>query len=317
MMLVMNNIRKSYHKLVALDGVDLEIPKGALYGFVGPNGAGKTTAIKIMAGLIRPDSGTITMDGVDVKKEPKMFNQTIGYVPDSFGVYDNLMVSEYMDFFASCYGINGLQARERYRILLEQVGLEDKIDAYVDTLSRGMKQRLNLARALIHDPSFLIMDEPTLGLDPRTRAEFRRILTELHEQGKTILISSHVLSELSELCTEIGIIEQGKMVLCGNINEILSRVYTSNPLMISLFDAKEKAVAILRNHPLVRSLTIKGDEIRVVFLGDKEDEVMLLGHLMGEQIPVYGFCRERGSLESLFMQITEHDESKVVISNEA
>lgn len=315
-MLIMKGIKKSYQKCLALDDLNITVTKGALYGFVGPNGAGKTTAIKMMAGLLKPDSGQIMLDGIDVIKNPLQLKKEIGYVPDAVGVYDNLKVSEYMDFFASCYGMNGLKARERYRILLEQVGLDDKTDLYVDTLSRGMKQRLNLARALIHDPMFLIMDEPTLGLDPRTRVELNGILTELHEQGKTILISSHVLSELSELCTDIGIIEQGKMVLGGNIKEILARVYTSNPLLISLFDAKDKAMKILKSHPDVRSLSIKGDEIRVNFQGDKEDEVMLLQQLIGAQIPVYGFFRESGSLESLFMQITNHEKSKVVVSHE-
>ena len=216
-----------------ISGLDMMVETGALYGFVGPNGAGKTTTIKIMTGLLEAEEGRITINGMDARSDLGKLKAMIGYVPDFFGVYDNLTVSEYMEFFAACHHINGLVARKRYTALLEQVGLEDKLDFFVDGLSRGMKQRLCLARALIHDPAILVLDEPTSGLDPRTRFEFREILKELQESGKTIVISSHVLSELSELCTDIGIIDQGRMVLEGNIDDILSRVNTSNPLVIS------------------------------------------------------------------------------------
>ena len=223
MMLEIKDLRKKFGKFHALNGLDLHIPKGSLYGFVGPNGAGKTTTIKIMTGLLFADSGQVLIDGVDVSRGLDELKLKIGYVPDFFGVYDNLRVNEYMEFFASCYGSDGLKARTRYMTLLEQVGLEDKVNFYVDSLSRGMKQRLCLARALIHDPLLLVLDEPASGLDPRTRFEFKEILKELKEQGKTILISSHVLSELSEMCTDIGIIDQGKMILSGSMEEILRR----------------------------------------------------------------------------------------------
>lgn len=212
-MLEIRGLHKIYGKYHALSGLDMNVATGALYGFVGPNGAGKTTTIKIMTGLLPAEEGKITIDGMDALSNLKALKARIGYVPDFFGVYDNLTVSEYMEFFASCHHMDGLVARKRYTALLEQVGLEDKLDFYVDGLSRGMKQRLCLARALIHDPSILILDEPTSGLDPRTRFEFKEILSELQESGKTIVISSHVLSELSELCTDIGIIDQGRMVL--------------------------------------------------------------------------------------------------------
>jgi ABC-2 type transport system ATP-binding protein len=240
----------------------------------------------------------------------------IGYVPDFFGVYDNLKVSEYMEFFASCYGIYGLKARTRYMTLLEQVGLDDKVNFYVDGLSRGMKQRLCLARALIHDPALLVMDEPTSGLDPRTRFEFKEILKELREQGKTILISSHVLSELSELCTDIGIIDQGKMVLSGSMEAILRRVNTSNPLIISILGNKEKALTILKSQPCVQTISVKEGDIMVQFVGDEEDEAVLLQQLVDAEVMVHGFTREPGSLESLFMQITDHDVEKAVLVHE-
>ena len=317
-MLEIRNLKKTFGKFYALDGLDMDISDGALYGFVGPNGAGKTTTIKIMTGLLEADEGQVLIDGVDVTGGLSQLKLKIGYVPDFFGVYDNLKVSEYMEFFASCYGISGLKARTRYMTLLEQVGLDDKVNFYVDGLSRGMKQRLCLARALIHDPALLVMDEPTSGLDPRTRFEFKEILKELREQGKTILISSHVLSELSELCTDIGIIDQGKMVLSGSMEAILRRVNTSNPLIISILGSKEKALTILKSQPCVQTISVKEGNIMVQFVGDEEDEAGLVQQLgVDAEVMVHGFIREPGSLESLFMQITDHDVEKTVLVHES
>lgn len=316
-MLEIKGLHKIYGKYHALSGLDMSVPTGALYGFVGPNGAGKTTTIKIMTGLLGGDGGRITIDGTDALWNLRDLKAGIGYVPDFFGVYDNLTVSEYMEFFASCHHLDGLMARKRYTALLEQVGLEDKLDFYVDGLSRGMKQRLCLARALIHDPAILILDEPTSGLDPRTRFEFKEILKELQEAGKTIVISSHVLSELSEVCTDIGIIDQGRMVLEGNIEDILSRVNTSNPLVISVFTNLEKALSILKSHPFVQTISLRGQEICVRFSGDAQDEALLLQQLIDSDILVNGFTREKGSLESVFMQLTEHEEERVVLSYDA
>ena len=313
-MLEIKGLHKIYDKYHALSGLDMRVETGALYGFVGPNGAGKTTTIKIMAGLLRAEEGSIAVDGVDALADSRRLRAMIGYVPDFFGVYDNLTVSEYMEFFASCYHLDGLVARKRYTALLEQVGLEDKLDFYVDGLSRGMKQRLCLARALIHDPEVLILDEPTSGLDPRTRFEVREILKELHEAGKTIVISSHVLSELSELCTDIGIIDQGHMVLEGNIMDILSRVNTSNPLVISVFANMEKALAILKSHPCVQTISLREKEVCVRFTGDAQDEALLLQQLIDSDVLVNGYTREKGSLESVFMQLTDREEERTVVS---
>ena len=262
-MLEIKDLKKRYGRFQALDGLSMEVGDGELYGFVGPNGAGKTTTIKIITGLLSADSGSVTIDGVDALQDRRILKQNIGYVPDFFGVYDNLKVGEYMEFFASCYGIEGLTARKRCASLLEQVKLEEKRDFYVDGLSRGMKQRLCLARALIHDPKLLVLDEPTSGLDPRSRVEFKEILKELCERGKTILVSSHVLSELSEQCTGIGLIDQGKMVMQGSMDWLLSKVNTSNPLIISVLDNRERAVAILRSHPCVQTISVKEEEIMV------------------------------------------------------
>lgn len=312
-MLKIKNLEKTFGKYHALSSLNLEVPKGSLFGFVGPNGAGKTTTIKIICGLLMADSGTVEIDGCDIRQEPDKVKGMIGYVPDYFGVYDNLKVSEYMEFFASCYGLDGLKARTRIMTLLEQVGLEDRVDFYVDGLSRGMKQRLCLARALIHDPRLLILDEPTSGMDPRSRFDFKEIIRELHQQEKTILISSHLLSELSEVCTDLGIIDEGHMILGGNMQEILERVDSSRPLVITVNGKPERAMAILRSHPSVQTISVKGRDIMVGFIGDSEDEAQLLQQLVDAEIPVCGFARVRGDLETLFMQITEKDEKVVLI----
>lgn len=315
-MLKIENLQKTYGNYHALDGLTMEIPQGALYGFVGPNGAGKTTTIKIITGLLMPDSGSVRIGNVDALRFPRQLKNMIGYVPDHFGVYDNLKVSEYMEFFASCYGMEGLKSRKRYHALLEQVGLEDKLDFFVDGLSRGMKQRLCLARALIHDPSVLIMDEPTAGLDPRTRLEFRSIVMELHEMGKTVLISSHLLEDLSELCTHIGIIDSGKMTISGSLSEIIEQVQTSKPISIKIHENIELAMRVLKEHPLVRTITIKDREIMVGFTGAEKQEQELLKELILAGVPVSGFMREPGNLETIFMQITNRDKERVVLSYE-
>lgn len=316
MMLRLEGLKKAYGNYHALDGLDLRVERGALYGLIGPNGAGKTTTIKILAGLLRPDAGAVEIDGVDALANARRVRGLIGYVPDYFGVYDNLKVSEYMEFFAACCGLDGLKARKRNQALLEQVGLGDKNEFFVDGLSKGMKQRLCLARALIHDPQLLIMDEPTAGLDPRTRLEFRELVRDLIDQGKTVLISSHLLSDLAELCTDIGIIDQGKLILHGSIEEITSRINTSKPLIITIQDGMQTAMGLLKEHPLVQTIMIREREVMVGFTGNVEAECRLLADLVEAGVAVRGFMREPGNLEAVFMQLTSHEEERVVLSYE-
>ena len=315
-MVKIEGLKRMYGRVAALDGLDMHVRDGALYGFVGPNGAGKTTTIKILTGLLVPDEGKVEIGGEDAVKDPGRMVDKIGYVPDFFGVYDNLKVSEYMELFASCYGLTGLTARKRSMELLGQVGLEEKTDYYVDGLSRGMKQRLCLARALIHDPQLLIMDEPTSGLDPRTRYEFKEILKDLRDQEKTVVSSSHLLSEWSEICTDIGIVEQGKMVLEGTMDHILNQINVQSPLRISVYQGREQALKILRSHPYVETMTIRHNDIKLNFTGDKEDEAALLQQLIDGGVQLCGFMRERGNLESVFMQITSHEEEGKVLIHE-
>lgn len=315
-MLKICGLKKYFGNYRALDGLDMELAEGMVYGFVGPNGAGKTTTIRIIAGLLKPDAGTVEIGGVHAGRFPRRVLEKIGYVPDHFGVYDNLKVSEYMEFFASCYGMEGLVARKRAETLLEQVGLGDKLEMFVDGLSRGMKQRLCLARALIHDPPLLVMDEPTAGLDPRTRVEFGNMVRELGEQGKAILISSHLLTDLSELCTDIGIIDAGKLVLQGSREELKNRIRASRPVVISVRGSLDTALQILKEHPLVQTITIRDCDIMAGFSGDEKQENELLRCLIEADVAVVGFFREPGSLESVFMEITNHEERRVILSYE-
>ncbi|MFW5631855.1 MAG: ABC transporter ATP-binding protein [Acetivibrio ethanolgignens] len=309
-MLEIRDLYKRYGKFTALDGLNLEIGKGELFGFVGPNGAGKTTTMRIMAGLLKADSGSVKIDGVDAVTQPAKIKEKIGYMPDFFGVYDNLKAMEYMEFYASIYGIEGLEARELCRDLMKLVNLEDKEDAYVDGLSRGMKQRLCLARSLVHNPELLILDEPASGLDPRARFEMKEILKNLSSMGKTIIISSHILPELAEMCTSIGIIEHGKMVVKGTVDDIMSRMSASNPLLIRFASGKQEAIQLLKENPAVKSIAIQEDSVAVGFGGGQEEEAHLLAQLVTAGIGICHFGREEGNLESLFMQLTKEDEDE-------
>lgn len=307
-MLKIRNLTKRYGRHTALDSLDLQIDRGEIFGFVGPNGAGKTTTMKIMAGLLKADAGEIYIDDIKLFEDYNRLKEVIGYMPDFFGVYDNLQVMEYLEFYASAYGMETRQARRLGGHLLEMVHLEGKEECYVDELSRGMKQRLCLARALIHDPQFLILDEPASDLDPRSRFEFKEILKELRDNGKTIIISSHILMELAEMCTSIGIIERGKMILQGSIEDILETVDTSNPLIIRVYDQVDTAVLLLKREEKIESLTIRGNSIFASFSGNREEEARLLKTLIDNGVLVQSFSREQGSLESLFLKITEHSE---------
>ena len=315
-MLEIRNLKKTYGNYHALDGLDMTIPEGSLFGLVGPNGAGKTTAIKIISGLLLPDEGEVFIGGINVLKEPEKIRELIGYVPDSFGIYDNLMVWEYMEFFAAAFGLEGITARKRCENLLAQVGLEDKREFHVDALSRGMQQRLCLARALIHDPQFIIMDEPTSGLDPRTRFEFKELIRDLHDAGKTLLVSSHILSELSQMCTDIGILENGRMIMSGGMEDIMARIESSNPIRITVMNGVRDAMAIMKRNPSVKTISVSGNRFLLNFDGTREDEAALLEQLISSDIPVREFVREPGSLESYFMQITGHTEEKVIMQND-
>ena len=307
-MLKIKDLNKSYGKFKALDNLNLEIEKGELFGFVGPNGAGKTTTMRIVSGLLSADLGEVQVDGIDALKNPQKIKEKIGYMPDFFGVYDNLKALEYMEFYASIYGITGREATKLCYELMELVNLSDKADSYVDGLSRGMKQRLCLARSLVHNPELLILDEPASGLDPRARFEMKEILRNLSSMGKTIIISSHILPELAEMCSSIGIIEHGSMVVKGQVGEIMRKMTTSNPLVMEVVEGQEQAVRILKENPLVENISIRENSISMGFKGERKEEAELLASLIRGNVLVSSFVREEGNLEALFMQLTEKNE---------
>ncbi len=307
-MVEIENLYKHYGKFVALDHLDLSIEKGELFGFVGPNGAGKTTTMRIISGLLKADGGQVQIAGVDALKDSQSLKRKIGYMPDFFGVYDNLKAIEYMEFYASIYGIVGKKAKDMCMELMDLVNLSDKAEFYVDSLSRGMKQRLCLARSLVHNPELLILDEPASGLDPRARFEMKGILRNLHDMGKTIVISSHILSELAEMCTTIGIIDKGNMLTKGSVEDIMRRLNTSNPLKIHVIENIESAVRIIKENPKVENLSIDGMDITVSFNGSEEDEAELLGNLVNNGIKVVSYVRETGNLEEVFMMVTAKKE---------
>lgn len=307
-MIEIKKLYKHYGDFVALNNLDLSIGKGELFGFVGPNGAGKTTTMRILSGLLKADGGEVYIGEVNALEDNQALKKKIGYMPDFFGVYDNLKAIEYMEFYASIYGITGKKARKLCMELMELVNLSDKAEFYVDSLSRGMKQRLCLARSLVHNPDLLILDEPASGLDPRARFEMKGILKNLNDMGKTIIISSHILSELAEMCTTIGIIEKGSMITKGTVDEIMSRLVSSNPIKVQIIENKEEAVKIFKEEPLVKNISIDGDYISLGFTGEQDDEAELLAKLIRNNIKVVSFVRESGNLEEVFMMVTGNKE---------
>lgn len=307
-MVKIKELRKNYGKFQALDGMNLEIKKGELFGFVGPNGAGKTTTMRIMSGLLSADEGTVMVGDINVTAHPAKVKDKIGYMPDFFGVYDNLKAIEYMEFFASIYGFYGKSARKLCLEMMDLVNLADKQNAYVDGLSRGMKQRLCLARCLIHSPELLILDEPASGLDPRARFEMKEILRNLSDMGKTILISSHILPELAEMCTNVGIVEHGKLVVSGTVDDIMSRMNNTNPLVVKFEEGQEETIHFLKENPAIENISIRSDKVYIGFYGNSMEEGRLLSEMVGHGAVISSFGREEGNLESLFMQITGNEE---------
>lgn len=304
-MIRIENLRKKYGKMEALKGLDLEIEKGTVFGFVGPNGAGKSTTMSILATLLEPTGGKAYVGGYDVVKHPKPVRKLIGYMPDFFGVYDHLRAYEYLDFYGETYDIPAGERKQIIPQLLELVNLSHKTDAYVDSLSRGMKQRLGLARCLVHNPEVLILDEPASGLDPRARIELREILKELRNMGKTIIISSHILPELAEMCDVIGIIEGGELIACGNVEQISKQMQGHKVLKIRLSDRAEELAAKLAALPIIDQVQHEGQIVTVGFAGTEEEQTALLFDLIQSGFPLLSFAEGEGNLEEIFLEITK------------
>lgn len=306
-MIEIRDLTKRYGSFTALDHLNLTLEEGVVFGFVGANGAGKSTTFSILATLLSPTSGDALINGKSVIKESKEVRKQIGYMPDFFGVYDQLKVDEYLDFYGASYGIGVAERKVLIPQLLELVNLTSKRFEYVDLLSRGMKQRLCLARALIHDPKVLILDEPASGLDPRARVEMRDILRNLKSMGKTILISSHILPELAEMCDEIGVIDNGKLIAHGNVSSIQAQLQGEKRIVVKVTDRVNEVRAFLEEDPLVSSIDVIDNRLEIAFnyRGTNADQVALLKKAMLANLPIYALSEEEKDLEDVFMAITK------------
>ena len=302
---------KRYDRTLAVAGLDLDIAQGEIFGLVGPNGAGKTTILRILATLLVPDQGDAEIAGASVRRNPNDVRRVIGFMPDSFGVYDDMRVWEYLDFFARCYGISAERRRRMIGDLLDLVDLGPKRDAYVQGLSRGMQQRLCLAHALVHDPSVLLLDEPASGLDPRARVELRELLRELRSLGKTIIVSSHILPELEELCTSVAIVDHGQVLAHGKVADIERRLRVGAVFRIRVLgerESHEAARAWFAGQPdVVTADLLEDGQVEIGFHGDDEGSVRLLATAVGSGMRVATFSRAASDLEELFLQVTAPD----------
>jgi len=303
-------VEKRYGNVMALKGLDLTVPEGSVFGLIGPNGAGKTTAMLILSSLLARDGGVVSVAGADPEKEPNVVRQHLGYMPDFFGFYDSLNAYEYLEFFAAVHGVPAAKRRAVVLDLLALVDLSHKADADVNTLSRGMKQRLSLARALVHDPQLLVLDEPASGLDPRARVQLRELIAELHRLGKTILISSHILSELEGSCTHMGVIDEGVVKAQGEMETIRGAFTGARRVRVRLADEDvDHALDLLGARPEVSEASIERQRLDFVLAGDDDTSAGLLAELVQAGITVYEWRVEAAGLEELFLQLTQEEEA--------
>lgn len=306
------NLSKRYGRRMAVEGLDLTVEAGEIFGFVGPNGAGKTTTIRIMSTLARPSGGDVRIAGHSIQKNPQLVRSEIGYMPDFFGVYNDMKVWEYLDFFAACYRVDETARKTLIEDLMELFDLRARRDDMVDKLSRGMKQRLSLARTLVNDPQVLILDEPASGLDPRARVEIRELMVQLARMGKTVFFSTHILADVAEICTRVGIIEAGKMVAVGELDVLQQQVMPRRKVEITVLGALEAARSILQSKTGVSALQVisgqsNGDRQRIAleFSGDDAQLSQLLAALIQENISVIQFNPDTRDLEAVFMHATQ------------
>ena len=304
-MIEIRQFHKKYGDFTAVESLDLSIGTGELFGFIGPNGAGKSTTIRFLATLLQPTSGDATVNGFSVRTQPLDVRKSVGYMPDNFGVYDGMKVWEFLDFFAVAYKIPRTRRRQVIGDVLELLDLTHKRDDFVNGLSRGMKQRLCLAKTLVHDPPVLILDEPSSGLDPRARLEVKALLKELSRMGKTILISSHILTELADCCTSIGIVERGRLLLHGPMEEVYRRIHRNRLVEIKVNDRLEAALAIVRSQPETLSVDATDHTLRVELASDDEHLARLLSQLLAAGVPVRSFADKDPTLEDVFMLVTK------------
>lgn len=303
-MLVIENLVKQYGTLTAVNNLNLQIDAGDIMGFIGPNGAGKTTTIKMVSTLLRPTSGKIYVNGVDVLESPEEVRPIIGYMPDFFGVYEDVRVWEYLDFFAAAYKIPVNSRRQMIDEALELTDLIVKREAFVSELSRGMQQRLCLAKTILHDPKLLLLDEPASGLDPRARIEIKELLKELQRMGKTILISSHILPELADFCNKVAIIEQGKLITSGNVQGIMEQCRGGTVINIRVVDRVQEALGCLAKIPSIVDAKLNEGLISATWNGEPGDVYVVLETLVKNGYKVFSFSEEDIDLEDVFLKVT-------------
>jgi ABC-2 type transport system ATP-binding protein len=315
-MIQITNLRKEFGDLIAVDDVTLTIPAGEIYGLIGPNGAGKTTTIRIACGLLEPTQGEVRIAGVDILRDPEQARRHIGYLSDFFSVYEDLKVWEYLDYFAHAYKMPALEIPARLTEVIGEAGLESKRDALIHGLSRGMKQRLGIARAMIHRPKVLLLDEPASGLDPKARIELRNLLRSVRDAGATILISSHILTELEGLCTSIGIIEKGRLVRSGKLEEVISAGAQSRVIRLQwLGEAAQQLQAFLTTIPTISNVKIgttentnpSPHEADFRFSGFDDDQAQLLAQLIAQGIRVTSFREVKQTVEEMYMKLSTHE----------
>lgn len=304
-MIETKRLTKHYGDLAALIDLDLVIEAGDIFGFIGPNGAGKTTTMRILATLLEPSQGQAFIDGMDVTKKGKQVRRIVGYMPDFMGVYDDLKVFEYLEFFAAAFGIERKKRKAIVEGVLELTDLQTKQSFTVDSLSRGMQQRLGLARVLIHDPKVLILDEPASGLDPRARIEIRELLRELKRMGKTIMISSHILSELEEICDHVGIIERGRLVFSGTMEGIRQRMGVQSRVRVRVANNQSLAVELLSALPEIQDVKLIDTYIAVTFEQGQSTDGIIARTLVRGDIDIISLEPEQVKLDDAFLQLTE------------
>jgi ABC-2 type transport system ATP-binding protein len=304
-MIELSEFGKDYGDFTAVGSISMKIAAGEMFGFIGPNGAGKSTSIRFLATLLKPTRGDGTVNGFSVNRQPMDVRRSIGYMPDDFGVYDGMKVWEFLDFFAVAYQIGRSQRKAVIGDVLELLDLTHKRDDYVNGLSRGMKQRLCLAKTLVHDPPVLILDEPTSGLDPRARIEVKALLRELRRMGKTILISSHILSELADCCTSIGVIERGQLLMHGPIDTVYRKIRRNRIVEVRFLENQEIGISILRSSPNLRGIDIDGSRATAEIDTDDTGLSQLMNQLVVAGVKMKSFHDKDPTLEDVFMLVTK------------
>jgi ABC-2 type transport system ATP-binding protein len=304
-MIELKNFRKEYGEFVAVENLNLKIEAGEMFGFIGPNGAGKSTTIRFLATLLKATQGEALVNGHSVTKDPIAVRRSVGYMPDNFGVYDGMKVWEFLDFFAVAYQVPRARRKAVLSDVLELLDLTHKRDDFVNGLSRGMKQRLCLAKTLVHDPPVLILDEPSSGLDPRARLEVKALLKELRKMGKTILISSHILTELADCCTSIGIIERGQLLLHGPIEKVYRQIQRNRTLEVRFAGELDAGVSLIRSDPKVREVIVDTRSCVVELEGGDADVQRLLRQLAAADVGLVSFADKEPTLEDVFMMVTK------------